>query len=397
MVVYLYMARLDIYTKRQWWKAFLVILGLIIVFITISYSKYLADQLEEIEEKKVQLFVEAIRSILSADPNTAQLDNQGFELSFMESMNNIPIITESEDGELAGNNYPEDKIGDKDFLAERKEIFLKSGKKPIDGMGYASKVYYENSRLHTLITYFPVVQGFLLISFIGLGYFFFSASRKGEQNRVWAGMAKETAHQLGTPISAIMAWINLLEEMNVGKEDQLEVIKELSNDVDRLELVADRFSKIGSTPKLVPVNIYSELDVCREYMERRASKKVTFDFPEANNKDLNVNINKHLFDWVIENLIRNSLDAMGAVGKVSATIREEGNYVTIDISDTGKGIPSNKQKTVFEPGFTTKTRGWGLGLSLAKRIIEDYHSGKIFVKNSKINEGTTFTIRLPKA
>ena len=391
------MAGSDIYTKRQWWKVLLVIMGLIIVFITIFYSNYLAEQLAKNEENKVKLFVELIKTNLSADPNSIQNDDMNFELSFMENINTIPIITEDEQGVLEGNNYPEDRIGDQDFLKERKQVFLKSGKQPLLGMGYASKVYYENSRLYTLITYFPIVQGLLLIAFIGLGYFFFSASRKGEQNRVWAGMAKETAHQLGTPISAIMAWIDLLQEMNVGKEDQLEIIAELSNDVDRLELVADRFSKIGSTPKLTPVNIYSELDVCRKYMERRASKKVTFHFPAADTKDLNVNINKHLFDWVIENLIRNSLDAMGAVGKVSAEVKEEGNYIVIEMSDTGKGIPSNKQKTVFEPGFTTKTRGWGLGLSLAKRIIEDYHSGKIFVKNSKINEGTTFSIRMPKA
>ena len=391
------MAGSDIYTKRQWWKVLLVIMGLIIVFITIFYSNYLAEQLAKNEENKVKLFVELIKTNLSADPNSIQNDDMNFELSFMENINTIPIITEDEQGVLEGNNYPEDRIGDQDFLKERKQAFLKSGKQPLLGMGYASKVYYENSRLYTLITYFPIVQGLLLIAFIGLGYFFFSASRKGEQNRVWAGMAKETAHQLGTPISAIMAWIDLLQEMNVGKEDQLEIIAELSNDVDRLELVADRFSKIGSTPKLTPVNIYSELDVCRKYMERRASKKVTFHFPAADTKDLNVNINKHLFDWVIENLIRNSLDAMGAVGKVSAEVKEEGNYIVIEMSDTGKGIPSNKQKTVFEPGFTTKTRGWGLGLSLAKRIIEDYHSGKIFVKNSKINEGTTFSIRMPKA
>ena len=387
----------DLHTKRQRWKALLVFLGLIIVFITSYYSKYLADELAKKELRNVELYAESITSILKGLDSDLQTDDVSFELSFNESIVDIPLVLEGSDGELVGNNYPEGKNEDKEFLKERKQAFLDSGKKPIIGQGYAQKVYYENSRILKLITYFPIVQGLLLASFIGLGYFFFSASRKGEQNRVWAGMAKETAHQLGTPISAIMAWINLLEEMNVGKEDQLEVIQELSNDVDRLELVADRFSKIGSTPKLVPVNIYSELDVCRQYMERRASKKVSFHFPDADTADLNVNINKHLFDWVIENLIRNSLDAMGPVGKISAEVLVDGNYVVINLSDTGKGIPSNKQKTVFEPGFTTKTRGWGLGLSLAKRIVESYHSGKIFVKNSKINEGTTFTIRLPKA
>jgi len=391
------MAGSDLHKKRQRWKAFLVMLGLIIVFITSYYSKYLADQLAEKELSNVELFSESITSILSSIEKDIDGDGFSFELIFNETIDDIPVIMEDELGVLQGKNYPEDKSEDMEFLEERKQAFLKSGKEPIIGTGYASKVYYEESRLLKLITYFPIVQGFLLASFIGLGYFFFSASRKSEQNRVWAGMAKETAHQLGTPISAILAWIDLLKDMNVGKEDQLEIIGELSNDVERLELVADRFSKIGSTPKLIPVNVYEELDVCKKYMERRASKKVSFHFPAADTKDLNININQHLFDWVIENLIRNSLDAMGPEGKVTAEVKEDGSFVVIDITDTGKGIPSNKQKTVFEPGFTTKKRGWGLGLSLAKRIIEEYHSGKIFVKNSKINEGTTFTIRMPKA
>jgi len=347
------MAGSDIYTKRQWWKALLVIMGLVIVFITIFYSNYLAEQLAKNEEDKLKFMVELIKSSFQTEINASQTGDEGFILSYMETANNIPFIFEDEGGLLSGNNFPEHQVDDQDFLKARKEAFIKSGKEPIIGIGYASKVYYENSRLYKLITYFPIVQGLLLAAFIGLGYFFFSASRKGEQNRVWAGMAKETAHQLGTPISAIMAWIDLLKEMNVGKEDQLEIIAELSNDVDRLELVADRFSKIGSTPKLVPVNIYSELDVCMKYMERRASKKVNFVYPKEGSEDLNVNINKHLFDWVIENLIRNSLDAMGPVGTVTAEIKEEGNYIIIDMSDTGKGIPSNKQKTVFEPGFTT--------------------------------------------
>ena len=390
------MATSDIYNKRQWWKIVLAIIGFIIVLITMFYSNYLADRLAENEKNNVSLFVEYLKINLSSDA-----DPQGdltFELAFIEKANTIPLILEDEAGVLIGFNFvPEEKNSDSLFLEQRKKAFLKSGKDPIEGTGYASFTYYENSRLYTLITYFPIVQVLLLGAFIGLGYFFFSTSRKAEQSRVWAGMAKETAHQLGTPITAILAWIDHLKELNVGRDDELEIIGELSNDVDRLGLIADRFSKIGSKPKLTSINIYEELEACRKYMQRRASKKMVFDFPDYENQTLHVNINQHLFDWVIENLIRNSLDAMGATGKITAEIKDESNYVTIDITDTGKGIPANKQKTVFEPGFTTKTRGWGLGLSLAKRIIEDYHKGKIFVKNSKINEGTTFTIRLPKA
>ena len=389
------MANSDIYSKRQWWKIVLAVIGLIIVLITMYYSNYLAEKLAENEKNNVELYVEYL-NLASANPTSGE-DLQ-FELLFIEKSNKIPIILENESGILEGNYFlPEERNQDQEFLKKRKAAFLKSGKEPIETSGYASFIYYENSRLYKLITYFPIIQVLLLGAFIGLGYFFFSTSRKAEQNRVWAGMAKETAHQLGTPISAILAWIDHLKELNVGREDELEIIDELSNDVNRLELIADRFSKIGSKPKLTAINIYEELETCRKYMQRRASKKMVFEFPDPTGQQLNVNINQHLFDWVIENLIRNSLDAMGAVGKIIAVIKEENNFVVIDITDTGKGIPINKQKTVFEPGFTTKRRGWGLGLSLAKRIIEDYHKGKIFVKNSKINEGTTFTIKLPKA
>jgi len=222
----------------------------------------------------------------------------------------------------------------------------------------------------------------------------FNSSRKAEQNRVWAGMAKETAHQLGTPISAIIAWIEHLKLLNEGQEEQLEIVEELRNDVTRLELVADRFSKIGSEPDLKRINIVEELIKCKEYMEKRSPRKVSFDFPEIGPHD--VMINEHLFDWVVENLMRNSLDAMDGKGVISARVYDLGNQINIDISDTGKGIPSSKFGKVFKPGYSTKQRGWGLGLSLAKRIIQDYHKGVIFIKSSKVGEGTTFTIKLPK-
>ena len=208
-------------------------------------------------------------------------------------------------------------------------------------------------------------------------------------------MAKETAHQLGTPISAILAWIEHLKED--ANAQQSEIVGELQRDVRRLEKVAERFSKIGSAPKLEPANIYTELDRTRDYMAKRAPRRIEFDFPEdSEHPPLIVQINPHLFNWVVENLLRNSLDAMEGEGKISAVVHDETNYISIDISDTGKGIPPGKLRRVFRPGYTTKKRGWGLGLSLAKRIIENYHSGKIFVKHSKVGEGSTFTIRLPK-
>jgi signal transduction histidine kinase len=209
-------------------------------------------------------------------------------------------------------------------------------------------------------------------------------------------MAKETAHQLGTPISGIIAWLEHLRSIKEGDEELLEVVDEMKKDVIRLELISDRFSKIGSAPELEAVNVYDELEKCRNYMEPRSPRKVKFEFPEAGAGDVTVFVNPHLFEWVIENLLRNSLDAMEGKGVILASVYEDDNFVYIDISDTGKGIPQSKFKTVFQPGYTTKKRGWGLGLSLTKRIIEDYHKGKIFVKASEPGQGTTFTIQLPK-
>jgi len=356
------------------------------------YSNYLANSLAIVERNNVELFIEAIRDVTSDDKGDASLG-----LALLERLNNIPIIIEDEDGTMEGWNFKgSDLEEDQDFLSKEKEKSIKKGYVIEGSSGYSNKFYYQNSKLYSLITFFPIVQILLLSSFILLGYFGFNASRRGEQNRVWAGMAKETAHQLGTPISAILGWIEILKDRLSNDEDDIEIITELTKDVERLELVADRFSKIGSEPKLEPTDIYEEMIKLVDYMQRRAPRKVAFDRPD-NSVDYVVNMNKHLFDWVVENLMRNSLDSMDGQGKITTEITREDGYVNINISDTGKGIPSSKFKTVFQPGFSTKKRGWGLGLSLAKRIIENYHKGQIFVKKSTVNEGTTFTIRLPEA
>ena len=208
-------------------------------------------------------------------------------------------------------------------------------------------------------------------------------------------MAKETAHQLGTPISAILGWIEYLKGMSEGNPEQQEVLVELIKDVDRLELVADRFSKIGSAPDLERTNILDEMDKTFAYMKRRSPRKISYEMISNLDDDTHVMVNRHLFDWVIENLIRNSLDAMDGQGNIRGELSIYDQKVLINLSDSGKGIPASKFKSVFKPGFSTKTRGWGLGLSLAKRIIESYHNGRIYVKSSKVGEGTTFTIELP--
>ncbi|GLR17838.1 sensor histidine kinase [Portibacter lacus] len=384
---------MELYKSRSKWRILLAIFGMIIVVITSFYSYYLAQQLGEKELKSVKLFALALSEAYENDDLNA-------DFTIVDEIiknNTVPIVLEDEDGALEGYNFPEEKLLDQEFLIKQIEKSKNRGFDPIQGSGYSRIIYLNYSRLYTLIRLYPIVQFLLVAIFILLGYLVFSASRREEQNRVWAGMAKETAHQLGTPISAIIGWLEHLKIDENITTDQLEILDELANDVDRLNLVADRFSKIGSEPKLKTYGIYDILNETKEYMEKRASRNVSFRFPESQPEELYVNVNKHLFVWVLENLMRNALDAMEGKGEISAEVHSDSNNVTILLSDTGKGIPESKQKTVFRPGYSTKTRGWGLGLSLAKRIIEQYHKGKIFVKNSKLNEGTTFQINLPKA
>jgi len=381
---------MDIYKKRSYWNMALAFFGLLILIITMVYSNFLAQQLKEREKKDAMIYLQAFDEITKE----GELNDEMGVYQDIVTGTNLQLIIEYSNGDLDGNNWGNNNDIDSEFLNSKKSNFLSANKTPLEFSG--GKVYHFDSKLVSYINYFPYIQLLLVGSFILLGYFFLTGSKRSEQNRVWAGMAKETAHQLGTPISAIIGWIEHLK-LTDPTEEQLEIVEELRSDVNRLELVADRFSKIGAEPVLTQINIFEEMDECRQYMEKRAPRKVSFIYPRPTDGDLSVKINKHLFDWVIENLIRNSLDAMDGKGELSAKIYEEGDYINIDMTDTGKGIPSGKHSTVFQPGFTTKQRGWGLGLSLAKRIIENYHSGKIFVKTSKPEIGTTFTVRLPKA
>lgn len=384
---------MDIYRSRSVWKIILTIFGGILLVVTLFYSNYLASQLEENENKQGSFYIEALNKVAKSEDLNASME---LESAILDSIA-LPVIFQGDDGTLTGSNWSAEQDTNTAFLQKKVEEFLKSGRKPEIADGYASLVYVFNSPTLTYIRYFPIVQFILVSIFVLFAYFLFNASRRAEQNRVWAGMAKETAHQLGTPISAILGWIEYLKTLMMGNPEQEEVLGELIKDVDRLELVADRFSKIGSTPALKEINLYDEVISCKEYMQRRSPKKVVYILPDRPEMDICVNINQHLFDWVIENLYRNALDAMDGQGRIETRIYREGHFACIDIQDTGKGIPSSKFKAVFKPGFSTKQRGWGLGLSLAKRIIESYHKGKIFVKSSKIDEGTTFTIKLPLA
>ena len=387
---------MDHNTQRSYWKIYLAIAGLVILLISLIYTGYLAERLRQGERNKALLLFDAYQTFQNAEPEA----DLTLQLSIFESNNDIPIIVADEAGKVKfGKNFGVDLDTNIFFLQERLLKIKKKGPEPtvITDSGVKQYLYYQNSRLHELLTYFPVVQLLLLGAFVAIGYISVNNARRAEQNRVWVGMAKETAHQLGTPISAIIGWIEHLRDSPNTDTEELEVLKEMQNDVDRLDLIADRFSKIGSAPALSPVDIYTQMREITTYIRRRASRKIIFIEPKEETPPLIVGINPPLFNWVIENIMRNALDALEeGTGTIAWNVHSFDDHIEIDISDTGKGIPPSKVKVVFEPGFTTKARGWGLGLSLAKRIIENYHKGKIFVKHSKLNEGTTFAIHLPK-
>jgi len=253
-------------------------------------------------------------------------------------------------------------------------------------------IYYKDSYVLTQLRYFPYIQLAIISIFLLVAYMLFSTARRSEQNQVWAGLAKETAHQLGTPLSSMMAWVDYLEAKDVDSE----TIEELRKDVNRLSTITDRFSKIGSNPSLVPENLVSVIYNSVSYLKTRTSQKIIYSVNVPPEQSIVLPLNLQLFEWVIENLVKNAVDAMTRQGFINIEIIEEEHEVMIDISDTGKGIPRNMFRTIFNPGYTSKQRGWGLGLSLSKRIINEYHKGKIFVKSSTLGKGTTFRIVLKK-
>lgn len=404
----------NIYALKSQLKIYLFVIGMLIISASSIYTYFLVERLKQQELEQMDLYKsgQELLGLETLDNEAIPTEVANFILTLPSRNTNIPVIVTDYGYDVQFTKNIEG-VGDSTMTDEDKtkatkilNTWIKQGRRPIqikDQYGIiTNKIYFSDSNNLTLLKYYPFFQFFLIAFFIGFGYVAFSTARRSEQNQVWVGMAKETAHQLGTPIAAILGWIEHLRTTHEDDEMTQEVVDELQNDVNRLSLVADRFSKIGSAPELIPVNVYEELDRCREYMQKRSPRKVVFDFPIFKNtegevdKYLFAEINSHLFDWVIENLLRNALDAMeGGEGKITATIYEEQQWVCIDITDTGKGIPKNKFHTVFQPGFTTKKRGWGLGLSLAKRIIENYHGGKILVKDSELGKFTTFSIKLP--
>ena len=396
---------MDIYSKKQKWKfaliGFAVIIGISSLFVTNTLVKELKTE----ERKKIELWAQATKHLVSL---TGEGD-YSLAIKVISENNNIPVIlVDACDSILENRNFQNftktdsffinlgiitPQIIDNKFLRSELNEIKESGDEPIEIniIGDKQWIYYKDSALLYRLRYYPIYQLGFIGLFMFIAYFMFSASRRSEQNKVWAGMAKETAHQIGTPLSSLMAWTELLKE----KEGTEQMVTEMEKDIKRLETITERFSKIGSKSELQKRDIVSLVSQSIEYLKARMPVNTEFDI-QVPGKEIIIPLNSVLFEWVIENLVTNAVDAMKGKGKISVSITEEENKIVINISDTGDGIDRSIIKNIFKPGVTSKKRGWGLGLSLSKRIIEEYHKGSIFVMKSEKGKGTTFTIRLPK-
>lgn len=376
------------------WRSALALVAIAIVTVSIFYSNFLAKKIADDEKQKIEQWLQAVSDINNPSVTSTDLASK----ILTENSEGIPMITVTEtDSILDHYNLDTIKIRtNKNYLKDKLEEF-KTGYAPIVwknplNPSQNNLVYYGESNLLKQIRYFPIVQLLVVALFIIITLVAIGARNKSTQNQVWAGMAKETAHQLGTPISSLQGWVEMLKDQS-GSE---KIAVEMSKDVERLKLVSDRFGKIGSTPQLEEVNIVKQVENMVSYIKRRSTDKVSFSINSQGEDEIIGMINAPLFDWVIENLLKNALDAMDGHGSIAVQIKNEAAQVIIDVSDTGKGISKKNIPNVFKPGFTTKKRGWGLGLSLSKRIIEQYHRGEIFVKQSEVGKGTTFRILLKK-
>jgi len=368
------------------WRLLLAVVAIGIVSGTIFYSQYLAKKIASEEQQKVQQWLAASKAILNPDLTLPNL--------IRNEQHSIPIIETNEKDSITNffNLDSAKAVRDPSFLPKKLKEFREQNP-PLeirlsDTPYTANRYYYGHTILLEQVRYYPLVQLFIIALFVFFIVYSITVNNKATQNQVWVGMAKETAHQLGTPISSLQGWIEMLKED--GTKDN--TVNELQKDVDRLKLVSDRFSKIGSTPSLVQSDIVSQIEHMVEYVKKRTTDKVHFIVETYGTKTILANISRPLFDWVIENLLKNALDAMDGKGTITINIKEEKKEILIDVKDTGKGIAAANISRVFKPGFTTKKRGWGLGLSLSRRIIEHYHKGELFVKQSELGKGTTFRI-----
>ena len=377
------------------WRTVLAVIAIAIVTGTVFYSNYLSKKIAADERKKVNVWVQSLKTRADTAVQKSALDLTNIITS---ENTDIPIIETDEQDNPSGEGLNLDtlKIKDKNYLKDKVAEFKKAhepitveiSKEP----RFVNRYYYGDSVLLQEVRYYPLVQLFIVALFILITLIAISTRNKSTQNQVWAGMAKETAHQLGTPLTSLQGWIEMLKE-TPGME---KIVPEMSKDVDRLKLVSDRFGKIGSTPQLELNDIIVQVLEMVSYIKRRSPESVAFNINTNGETEIKAMVNGPLFDWVIENLLKNALDAMEGKGTLNINIKNETAQVTVDVIDSGKGISKQNIRNVFKPGFTTKKRGWGLGLTLCKRIIEQYHNGELFVKQSEPGKGTTFRIILRK-
>ena len=382
---------MNLFSNTLLFKRVAIAVSFVIVTL-ILWNTYTFFQKFKTEERvKMEILAEAQKEIGSISDLNASVT---LPLKVIENNNSIPMILVDEKGDiLYTQNLDSIKSLNPNFI-EKQLAIMKNQNEPIT-ISYDGKnkqfIYYKDSDLLNKLTYYPIALILILILFLTVIYLFYSSNKAAETNRLWTGMAKETAHQIGTPLSSLLGWISILKMEKVDET----YIDEIEKDVYRLNTIANRFSKIGSVPELKSENIISVTNQAFDYLESRSSKQISFSF-KTDEKEIKTKLNKELFGWVIENLIKNAIDAMQGKGKLQLEISQTQKKVKIIVSDTGKGMPKKLFKQIFKPGFTTKKRGWGLGLSLSKRIIEDYHKGKIFVKKSELGKGTTFQIVLDR-
>jgi len=382
---------LNLFRQKNLGKLALLLFAVVIGVGSLVYTENLVSRLKIEERENVELWAEATRLISLPEMN----QNLEFLYSIIENNKTIPVIlTDEADSIISAGNFNKEKIDDRAFLNENL-IKMKEKNEPIIinlPNNHFNRIYYKDSIILTMLIYYPYIQLSIIILFILVSYLAFRSSRKADQNQVWVGMSKETAHQLGTPTSSLAGWIEIMQH----KYPEISITKELSRDVERLEKVTERFSRIGSKPALVTDNITATVSRTFDYLKSRTSSKVRFVIGFDLNKEVFIPVNTALIEWVIENVAKNAIDSMEGSGILTAGISETETHALIDISDTGKGIPKSLFKKIFNPGFTTKQRGWGLGLSLARRIVEEYHHGRIFVRSSEVGKGSCIRIILNK-
>ena len=379
------------FLKNTYWiKRIAISISLLIVLFILWNTYVFFQKFKKDERSKMEIYATAIKE---AAANSDSNGSFNLVTKVYQTIEDIPTISVHENGDIKEfNNLDSIKSKDPKYLQQQLYI-MKNQNEPIviEYLGVKEYIYYRNSDLLYRLKYYPLALVLILGLFLTIIYMVYKSNKVAEQNKLWTGMAKETAHQIGTPLSSLLGWIAILRAENVSSD----YVDEIEKDVRRLNTIANRFSKIGSLPELKQHNIVTITKTAFDYLENRSSKQISFSFITEKD-ELICNLNTELYGWVIENLIKNAIDAMQGKGKVAVTIAETSKNIKVFVSDTGKGIPKSQFTQIFNPGFTTKKRGWGLGLSLSKRIIEDYHNGKIHVLKSELGKGTTFEILLNK-